>query len=496
MSMLENILEAFSPGGVQGYKGRQADIDAIKQQTRQRAEQADKDTEDFMNTLGASPVHAGMVQRQVFTPAANLGSMTGIPGVDLPNQVPATSGYVVDKANPDQIRTHVDADGNKVQWELPTVDQQRLRQTQMALDQLRNPANREIAQIQQGQEAAGARSAAQATAQGTAAGKTLGEEENRNTLGTPVSDQEQQTYGLPADTRLTPSERVTLAGKVIPVVTRVTGQANVAGMNNDARADRQQASIAARASGVKSTHVTVGQGGTQSLLTVYNNGETEESPMDAAAAVKPGAGGTPTPGQQGVMSRFQQRFQANDAKAHEALQSKEQGLWAQHTALGDVLSTPDGQNFVDPTSKAGKEIQMNYAQRLVMKNRYQAAEDAAKQAQQDAAKIRQKWGWGEFAPGAQQASPGAQQTGPGAGPGVRQSAPVGGAPAQSTPPQSTTQAAAAPVQPAPLPQSAPAAAAPNFPATAGGAGPTTVRPFKIGQTVFGKDWQGSQSERL
>ena len=192
MSMLDTILDSFSPGGVLGARQRQADIDATKQQTRQRAEQADNDTKNFMDALNASPVHAGMVQRQVFTPATNLGgSSTGI-RMDLPSQAPATSGYVVDKANPDQIRTHIDADGNKVQWELPTIDQQKLRQTQMALDQARNPANRETALIQQGQTAAGARSTAQAAAQGTAAGRTLGEEENRDALGTPVTDEEQQ----------------------------------------------------------------------------------------------------------------------------------------------------------------------------------------------------------------------------------------------------------------------------------------------------------------
>lgn len=448
MSLLQTILQGFSPGGIQGFQGRQADIDSEKQLTRQRAEKADQDAFAHAMTEGYLPVGpGGVVRRPAYDSGANFGSSptgdlpAGVPGAQT--TLPPSGGSYIDKADTSRVITHTDANGDKVQWEIPTPEEQFSRQANMAYAQAMNPAARQAQQVQQQRTAAGTASESAARTQGAATGATAGKVNDLAQRGVNLNDDLADAVGIPRGTKLLPEERDAITEKYNTV--------RGAQVRSDGATDRQQASIAAKASGVKSTHVTVGKDGGQSLLTVYNNGETEETPMDAKAAVKPtaaGKNGSLTPGQQGVMNRFQIKQQELQAANHEKLQSKEGDLWSLKQAYADAAQTPDDQLVVDPGNPRAQPTAMNAAWRTIFSGRMKKAEGDAMQAQKSAAQIRKQNGWGEFAPGQQPTAsstpPATQAAAGGAG------APVAAAPAASTlpapAPAANPTAVAAPAQ--------------------------------------------------
>lgn len=188
MDLLHTILNGFAPGGQQGVDKRAADIDEEKQLTRQRAEKADHDAFQFAMEQGHLPVHAGLVNRPAYDSGINFGRTAGgdIPagGAVAETAIPPSGGFYTDHADPDRVYTHVDANGDKVQFERPTKDQQLLRQANMALAQALNPAARQAQQVADQREAA----SAQAKAQGTAAGTETGRQNSLNAA--------RQQYGI------------------------------------------------------------------------------------------------------------------------------------------------------------------------------------------------------------------------------------------------------------------------------------------------------------
>jgi hypothetical protein len=377
MGILDTVLNHLSGGAWdQSHQAASTALDTQKQdlQDRQaRAQTFDMDALDKYMSMGATMVGPGdVVHRKMYDPGnPDLGA-------------PPTEGWLLDKADPSRVRT-IGVGPHQVKIELPSEEDQRKRALWQQVTDQWNPAARQVREGQNQQAA----DAAAAKTRGALAGTTAGKKADLENRGVPLSDELADAVGYQHGTMVTPEERDALTEKYNPVraaQTRTTGAA-----------DRTQALIDARKSGVKSTHVTVGPNGQQSLLTVYNSGETEEAPLSATAAPKPGTRSA-TPGQTAVQNRWQQKLQEVAAKQHEDLAQKEQDQWDIHGALGDALSTPDGETFVDPAQKNGRELTMNLAQRKVLESRYKTAEQKALQLQQQSKKIRQKYGWGEFAP--------------------------------------------------------------------------------------------------
>lgn len=139
MGLFQNIAQAFSPGGAQGYRSREADIDYEKQLTASRKQLADQQAEDFhvrslhdLMDQGALPVGPGGVVKRTMHNAGNpsMGTMASgdIPGMPaLPAGVGPTNGTLIDKADPSRVITHKSPDGQVFQFELPTAEAQRNR---------------------------------------------------------------------------------------------------------------------------------------------------------------------------------------------------------------------------------------------------------------------------------------------------------------------------------------------------------------------------------
>lgn len=180
-NIFDHLVDAVT-GGSWGRAGEASKTALATQKQNQQysAEEHDRLMSDYMDSIGAPVVQSGMVHRQVFTPPVNLGSYSNIPGVTSGGEVGPTSGYVVDKADPARTVTHVAADGQKVQWERPTVEQQQLRTAHMRLANLQNPQNKESTQIEDTREAAQAESKAQGTSLGTGRGQEQALEEAAN----------------------------------------------------------------------------------------------------------------------------------------------------------------------------------------------------------------------------------------------------------------------------------------------------------------------------
>ncbi len=122
----------------------------------------------------------------------------------------------------------------------------------------------------------------------------------------------------------------------------------------------------------------------------------------------------PTPGQAGVQGRFDQRELDAGMKQHDALQEQEQQQHELRTGYGQALNIPNGEAFIDPDS--GRQQTMNDLFRASLTRRYQAATEKVGDLAERQKKIRQRFGVGEFTPGAQ-AKPHVKQPATAAPPG-------------------------------------------------------------------------------
>lgn len=92
-------------------------------------------------------------------------------------------------------------------------------------------------------------------------------------------------------------------------------------------------------------------------------------------------------------------FLEREADKHDALQKQEQDQWAVVQNVQDALKLPDGQQFYDPTTKSTIPMTMDEAARTRLQGEETKARTAASQLSAQQKQIRQRYGWGEFAPG-------------------------------------------------------------------------------------------------
>lgn len=88
---------------------------------------------------------------------------------------------------------------------------------------------------------------------------------------------------------------------------------------------------------------------------------------------------------------------------HETMQKEEAQQWKLTGEIGDVLNTPDGEDFRDP--KSGKTVSMDKNQRNYWQKQYEGARTQATQLQQQAKEIRGRLHGGEFEGGGTPAAP-------------------------------------------------------------------------------------------
>ena len=237
-SLMQTILQGFSPGGIQGYQARKQQLSAAQQdqqiqeqQARQRAEQLDNDAYAHAMAEGYLPVGPGGVVRRPYFPGAQVTNSGAAPtgegptGEDTGGSASAPGGQpggtYIDKADPSRVIKHTDANGDVVQWEIPTPEEQFARRKQLRAEQ----------------DYADAMSA-RAKAEGTAAGTETGRQSSLNTA--------RQNYGV----ALPPGSGVAEGQKFLPeelpgVVSGVTQATSLPAMIQQAQLARASQSLGA-----------------------------------------------------------------------------------------------------------------------------------------------------------------------------------------------------------------------------------------------------------
>lgn len=149
---------------------RQQQIDLEKQEQTRRAQEADQAFAEHMQQLGARPVVNGVVKRP---DTATLGGQTI--NFDRLDQAGTEGRTVIG---------HKSAEGDQVQWELPTLHEQILNQWNAQ------------APVREGEtQQAGA--VAKAKQYGTVSGQEQARDEERRNNGVQLTPEERQQYGLP-----------------------------------------------------------------------------------------------------------------------------------------------------------------------------------------------------------------------------------------------------------------------------------------------------------
>lgn len=171
-----SLVDAFSPGGVRGQQHQRFEEDLQTQQAQQRAEQLDHDAYAHAMAENYLPVGpGGVVRRPAYDSGANFGPG---PNGDIPaggvvgdRTLPPSGGSYIDKADPARVIKHKDANGDLVQWEIPTPEEQMSRQANQSYAAAMNPAARQAQQVIDQRQAARASSLAEGTAAGTENGR-------------------------------------------------------------------------------------------------------------------------------------------------------------------------------------------------------------------------------------------------------------------------------------------------------------------------------------
>jgi len=92
------------------------------------------------------------------------------------------------------------------------------------------------------------------------------------------------------------------------------------------------------------------------------------------------------------------KFEDQEINRHADVQGKEQDFWNLKGEIGKALSVPDGETFIDPTTKTPVERTMSKDWRARLESAQTKAEGDALAQQKKAQQIRKQHGWGEFAP--------------------------------------------------------------------------------------------------
>jgi hypothetical protein len=152
--------------------------------------------------------------------------------------------------------------------------------------------------------------------------------------------------------------------------------------------------------------------GRVSITPVFKSGKVGDTIVRAGGPTAEGRGHGGAGGAGGgVQGRFDQKELDAAEAHHNAAQAAEKHNWSLVQEYADAAAAPDtndsGDKVTDPGS--GKEVPMNAAQRKLFQSKSNEARGSAMQMQENARVIRQRYGWGEFAPQAS-ASGSAQQS--------------------------------------------------------------------------------------
>ena len=339
--VFQNIVDAFSPGGIRGQQHQRFE-EGLQQQQQDRANQdADQAFHKHMLDMGARPVVNGAVHNDLTLPDGRV-----------------IEGGLLEKADPARfIPTGKD---KTVGWQSPTEDEAGARHIHQQMLDATNPEAVNTAQITSQRASDAEQSLNRAGALGTAQGRTQGAVQDLDTRGTVLPDDQAAQYGVPKGTRVTPEQLVQLTEKYNPVRGAQT-RADVSAQNAQLRAETQK-SIADAHDQAVADH------------------QTEQlQHQDMWNRVR---GDIAKQKESGLNSRNANRVTA-DQKLHgqwtdqafkeEQAQIAAQALLEEHEEPGfmgmgtnKVQATPDNQQFVNPFT--GKTATMNYGQRLALKN--------------------------------------------------------------------------------------------------------------------------------
>ena len=320
------IAQGFNAGNASANTNiKQQQQDQEKQQQYRQAQQWDMDTLQHLTQEGAlfGDPHTGLVKETQYQP-----DTTG-----LNNGMPIATN-IMRQMDPDRTVKFKDADGNQIQAELPTADQQRARAMQTLYQQR------------------------QAESAGTAAGAPQ----------YPTTPEYNTANNLPPGATSVPvSGAVNLAERTVPVQMRGTTQMNIADANNAAKAQRLQSALASRSQ--------------LQLQNQYENDQLATQRAQVAAGYAPAIGAA----RQRQFDLQQQQWQGLTGQAHQQATLADMARTA-----ADAANTPDGQQFTHPI--LGTTQTMSPAWRQQLQTAAEQAEEQGQQLYRRASTIAQQMG--------------------------------------------------------------------------------------------------------
>jgi hypothetical protein len=347
--------------------------DREDQMEYQRQSAADIALAEHMNTdVRALPVVANTVKETMPTATS-----------DNPYSPDVT---VARPADPSRVVKHKTAEGDTVQWELPTPEAQVRRQIQLQAPALA-AQNAQIG------------ATAQSQARGTATGRTAGEIADREARGVPITPELAKLYNVPATTpnadgttspyKMLPEE----LSRAIPPTVRANASTENAGTRADTAKTVAQMKIDA-AQALKDAQ--------QQFQADQNDKKLAFQDQWAKARNAVTANTQGALSSRAALNRFDADQKLHGTLVDNAFNEQQKATSAQ--ALIDTMETPgmlgfgttttpaikDGEEFSDPWS--GKKMTMNYAQRLRIKNAIGISQSKIADMQNRAEQLGSKYG--------------------------------------------------------------------------------------------------------
>jgi hypothetical protein len=418
--MTQNIAGTARGARAQAVNASKQQVQMEQQQADQLQQQADLNFAEHMNSIGALPIYPG--SNAVRDPGQPVsGPIADAMGMD--RQFPTTRA-----ADPSRIVKHKTLQGDTVQWEIPTPEQQQQIQLHRALTQARGM--QPVADInaqQAGQEA-------QARAAGTAAGQSQGKQSDLDARGIAIDADFAKKMNLPdaaVGMKMLPEQIEQMSQRVTPA--QIRGDASTANTNTRVGGQKDVAQMRIDA--------------TQALQDQKDQAasDRDQNKLDYQNRWQAARNAITSNTQSSLNNRLGLRMFDLNQQQHGKLQDQiykegQRQLDAQalvneaptSSMFGGNGTEPvvkDGEEFTDPWS--GKKATMNYAQRLRIKNAIGKSQQQVSDWQNRAQQIEQRYGLtGQQSPAAGGPAGGAQ---PGAAqPSVGSAAPAA-APASTQP---------------------------------------------------------------
>lgn len=338
MGVMQSMLGGNPNSAVKQNKAIQAQqAEQEKQNQYRQAQQWDMDTLQHLTSQGAlfGDPHTGLVKETTSEPDTS----------GLNNGYPITT-TIMRAMDPDRTIKFKDADGNQIQAELPTPDQQRARQLQTLYMQRK------------------------AEGEGTAAGTPQ--------VDISEDDPYKTANNLPAGmTQIPQSGAVGLAERTVPATIRGTTATNVAGIN-----------VAGR-QGVADTRAQTAKDQQDLQAAQFQQSEDDKNKWEASRLANARFLAGLTTGRakmtqdatdaRNFQDNFARNVQLHTTLGRNILAEQQKQLGADNILGNDASgqpNTPDGTSFNDPFN-GGKPTAMNGAQRLILGQRSAASKAAA-----------------------------------------------------------------------------------------------------------------------